>query len=198
MFRCFFCSSSVLLILWPVCCVMCSYKFSQYDTAASILLFMKCIGSTLQAQAEVDFRYTVHSRHTVEPLAIKACCDGSFFMWKSAFQRRFVEMQTNTGLRRYFITPLMILVNGKRACLPVRLRRTPVCQFLLLQPFAQMRFIRKYKYILLNEAASDQHNEMLLAQICCRRSTDVCFHSCRLQNSHFCCFSVNVLFKMCV
>lgn len=52
LFGCFF---SLLLIGWPVCCVMCSYKFSQYDPAASILLFMKCISSPLQAQAGVNF-----------------------------------------------------------------------------------------------------------------------------------------------
>lgn len=85
------------------------------------------------------------------------------------FRRCFVEMQTNMGLRRYFITPLMTVVNEK----PVWLRRTTLSQFLLLQPFAQMTFIRKYKYLLLNKATFHQHIETLLSQIRCRCSTDV-------------------------
>lgn len=164
--------SAALLILRPVCCVMSSYKFSQYDTAASILLFMKCISSTLQAQAgELQCAPATPSslRRRSRASAIKAYFDGSFFIRKSAFRRRFVEMQTNVGLRRYFITPLMMVVNEK----PVRLRRSTLSQFLLLQPFAQMTFMRKYKYLLLNKATFHQRNEMLLAQIPCRCSTDV-------------------------
>lgn len=46
----------VVLILRPIFCVMCSYKFSQYDTTASILMFMKCISSTSETEMAVNFK----------------------------------------------------------------------------------------------------------------------------------------------
>lgn len=76
------------MILRPVFCVMCSYKFSQYDTTASILMFMKCISSTSETKMAVNFkaRWKVRSCPRRSPLAthvsaIKARFDGSFFFW---------------------------------------------------------------------------------------------------------------------